>query len=93
MAITITSEHVRTFGELKAWALEQAGVSNHFEFRDLGENYATYWEGMNRAEFDRGYVHGEYEKPDTPALCDMKLLTEKEFRDWKGTFEFFHEKK
>lgn len=92
MAITITPEHTRTFGELKDWALREAGARDHFAFCELSDSHRNFWDGMNRQEFDRGYVHGEYEKPDTPALCDMKLLTDKEFAEWKGTFRFFHGK-
>ncbi len=92
MAITITPEHTRTFGELKKWVLAEASVSDHFAFRDLGSNYINYWDGLNREEFERGYVPGEYEKPGSPGLHEMKLLTQKEFNDRQGTFRFFHKR-
>ncbi len=92
MTIITTAEHTRTFAELRKWAFEKAGVSNHIAFNKLGSDYVQYWEGINDAEFRRGYVPGEYEKPGTPALCEMRLLTEKEFAEWQRTFEFFHKK-
>lgn len=92
MAITITAEHTHTFAQLRKWALAEAKVSDHFAFRKLGPSYETYWEGMNHDEYRRGYVAGEYEKPGSPALCDMTLLTQREFSNWQGTFNYFHKK-
>ena len=90
MAFQTTAEHTHTFAELRRWVLAEAKAGNHFAFRDFGEKYANFWEELNDAEFRRGYVPGEYEKPNTPALYEMKLLTEKEFSTWQETFTLFH---
>lgn len=77
-----------TFGELRRVVLTRAGTpNNHFRFVELSDQHHKFWNRINEVEFDRGYVHGVYECPDTPALCDMDLLTDVEFREWIKNFE------
>jgi len=90
MAKERQADWTRTFGELRRWVLEKAKVPNHFGFNYLGESYRDYWSEMNEVESRRGYDPVEYAKPGSPALCDMKLLTEKEFMEWVQKFEAFH---
>ena len=71
---------MKTFGSLKDMVLRKAGVRDHFKFNEISEAHRAFWEKLNRIEYDRGYVAGEYEKPGTPALCDMELLSEEEFQ-------------
>ena len=80
----------RTFQDLRDWALKEARVSNHFGFLRLGPCYTQFWEDINRIEYTRGYDPEEYLKPNAPALCQMKLLTEEELKEWKKRFKSFH---
>lgn len=89
-AQTQKKQWTRTFKELRVWAVEMAGVSNHFDFCRLGPDYKNFWDKINCVEFDRGYDPVEYIKPDTPALWQMKLLTDEEFEEWKSRFLSFH---
>lgn len=68
-----------TFGDLKDEVLERAGVKSHFDLFVISPAFKDFWEKLNRMEYDRGYVPGEYEKPGSPALCEMDLLTDEEF--------------
>lgn len=72
---------MKTFRSLKEMVLRKAGVRSHFEFNELSEAHRAFWEKLNQIEYNRGYVPGEYEKPETPALCDMELLSEEEFQE------------
>jgi len=67
--------------------LLKAGVRNHFEFWGLDEEYRIIcqqlWKEINREEYQKGYKPGTYEKTDTPALCEMDLLTSGEFEQWE----------
>jgi hypothetical protein len=69
----------RTFGELRREALKKAGVADHFAFRALSAKHDAFWERLNADEYGRGYTP-EYQKPGSPALCDMALLDEAEFQ-------------
>ena len=84
---------MRTFGELKKAVLKKAGTPNNFfAFRLISGNHNSFWDEMNEEEYRRGYVRGEYEKPGSPALCEMRLLTQKEFDDYIKRFKSFHRK-
>lgn len=82
-----------TFEELRNWALKITGKPLHFDFITLGREYAKFWNDINQIESERGLDIEEYVKPGTPALCEMMLLKDKEFEEWKGRFRAFHRKK
>ncbi|MFA5831624.1 MAG: hypothetical protein WC878_07405 [Candidatus Paceibacterota bacterium] len=82
--------NTRTFGELRSFVLARTNSENHFVFCRMGKKYEEFWSDMNGLEYDRGYDKEEYEKKGSPALCDMKLLTESEFDVWKQRFLKFH---
>ena len=73
---------MKTFGELKKEVLRLSGSSDHFQFIQTSQAYREFWKKMNKVEYELGYVHGEYEKPGTPALCEMELLSETEYLKW-----------
>ena len=81
----------RTFGELRWEVIRRVGLSQNlrswFSFRHISPRHEKFWDEMNEVEYRRGYVRGEYEKPDTPALHEMKLLAEDEFEMWLKKFE------
>lgn len=81
---------MHTFQELRDWVLGQAKVNSHFKLIRLSDEHRKFWDDINDIEYRRGYVPGEYEKPGTPALCDMRLLTEDELAEWKKRFKSFH---
>ena len=76
-----------TFRELREAVMKRAKVRNRFSFRKISPAHDDFWNKMNAVEYDRGYKPGENEKPDTPALCDMNLLTKVEFNKWLKDFE------
>ncbi len=80
-----------TFGELRKVILVEANTPNdHFKFIRLGENYAKFWDAINEAEYKHGYTP-DYTKPGTPALYEMNLLTEFEFKLWLEKFRSFNQ--
>jgi len=83
-------ERTRTFGELRNFVLSRTNSKNHFVFCAMGDAYEKFWSDMNGVEYDCGYNKKEYEKKESPALCEMKLLTESEFVGWKKRFLQFH---
>jgi len=76
-----------TFGQLRKAVLQKASAKDHYEFMRTSDEHFVFWDEMNEAEFHRGYVPGDYERSDSPALCDRELLTEKEYTDWLKKFE------
>ena len=80
----------KTFGELRKQVLGLARVKDNFSFFDLGSCHRTFWHEMNSVEYDRGYDPIEYVKDDSPALWEMKLLTQEEFDEWVDRFRKFH---
>jgi len=79
-----------TVEKLREIVMGKAGVTDMFAFRCLSRRHNAFWDEMNEVEFQRGYVPEEYEKPDTPALFEMELLTEEEFAQWVEKFEVIH---
>jgi hypothetical protein len=75
-----------TFGELRKYVLRASGVKNHFEFCDLSPKHRNFWEKINDVEYKRGYSE-EYLKPESPALCEMNLLSKEELQSWIKEFE------
>ena len=81
MTKPVETAMTKTFGELRKRALAKAGVTDHFAFREISRAHDEFWERINAVEYQRGYGP-EYLKPGTPALCEMKLLTAREFEEW-----------
>lgn len=71
-----------TFGELRSRIMRETGTQSYLAFRALSTEHDSFWEDINKAEFQRGYKRGEYEAPGTEALCNMDLLTEEELGRW-----------
>ena len=69
--------------------MREAGTTDMFKFRQMSEEHDAFWDEMNTTEFDRGHVRGEYERSSTPALCEMHLLTEQEYKEWLARFQEF----
>ena len=82
-----------TFGKLRETVLKEAGIKEEegiagmFRFRSMHDAYDEFWERMNTVEWQRGYRPGYYERSDTPALCQMDLLTQEEFDEWVKSFK------
>jgi hypothetical protein len=76
-----------TFMQLRAAVIAKAKVRDMFAFRLISPAHNAFWDEMNEVEYRRGYVAGEYEKPNTPALCEMDLLTIAEFEEWVRKFK------
>lgn len=77
----------KTFGQLRKAVMRKAGTKDMFEFRQMSPAHNAFWDEMNDVEFERGYVRDEYERPGTPALYNMKLLTNKEYKEWLKKFD------
>lgn len=75
-----------TFGKLKDEMLREASTDSHFSFMSMSDGHRLIWEDMNDEEYKRGYVSGDYEKPESPALRDMDLLDEAEYEQWMSRF-------
>ncbi|OGZ96908.1 MAG: hypothetical protein A3I44_01085 [Candidatus Sungbacteria bacterium RIFCSPLOWO2_02_FULL_51_17] len=82
-----------TFGDLRLRIIRRSRAKDHFEFIALSDVHRDFWNKMNAVEYRRGYRPGEYERPGSPALCEMELLTKEEMRGWMEEFESFHTKK
>lgn len=87
----MTATYTRSFQELREWMLAQIGQKDHFDLWRMGEKYEEFWSDINSAEMKRGYQHDEYVKENTPALCEMNLLTDQEMDAWQARFKAFHE--
>ena len=81
-----------TFEKLRGVVMKKAGVIGMETFRNLSKQHDAFWDEMNEVEFQRGYVQEEYEKSDTPALFEMKLLAEEEFDQLVEKFVIIHAK-
>jgi len=83
-----------TFGQLRDFVMKEAKVSvggkGFFEFRCIDLAHDAFWDDMNTVEWQKGYVPGVYEKPDSLALCEMDLLTQEEFDEWVSRFREIH---
>ena len=87
----LSDTRTRTFTELRAWALKRLGLRTHLDHHELGDlettmKFMNFWDEINHGESERGYIHKEYIKRDSPALWQMKLLTTKELNEWKDKF-------
>jgi len=79
-------EKVATYQSVREHLLKKAGVPSHFDFMKLDnereEICRQLWDEINHEEFRKGYKKEEHERPGTPALWQMRLLTEKELLAW-----------
>ena len=62
-------------------------------FSGISPEHHSFWDEMNEVEYERGYVREVYERPDSPALHQMELLTDNEFQMWLKKFEAISKKR